>query len=168
MAYPMTSSQPFPANKMPGQSLPPAMDPATMGAPRLQMPNQPQQHRQHWPRQPEQQSMMVQQPQQNYMPQQFGGGMSPGLIGQQMSAGQMSQAGMQQQVAGGPYGVPSSAMEYPVNLGPEIAQKLKALGDDGRPYYEKVCQLQQYVGFLQSSLCKYQADPAMVGFCIMC
>jgi hypothetical protein len=30
------------------------------------------------------------------------------------------------------------------------------------PYFEKVCQLKQFIAFLQNALVKYQSDPAMI------
>ncbi|KAF7632825.1 hypothetical protein Mgra_00007756 [Meloidogyne graminicola] len=52
--------------------------------------------------------------------------------------------------------------EYPPNFPPEIISKLRAMGPNERPYFEKVCQLQQCVRFLQESLIKFQNNIPMV------
>lgn len=96
------------------------------------------------------------QQQQAQYPMQFSGpqiGHGGGFIPSQM--------GIQQQPQPvNPYG-PMPA-EYPPNLTPEVMQQLKSLGENERPYYEKVCQLRQFIGFLEGSMGKYRSDPAMV------
>lgn len=108
-----------------------------------------------------------QQKQQNYIPpqqQQFGIPQQNFMGNQQMTTGGMIPQGnanmMLPQYGGGQ--TAQMMTEYPPNFPPEIIQRLKAMGPNERPYFEKVCQLQQFVGFLQSSLIKYQADVAMV------
>ena len=59
------------------------------------------------------------------------------------------------------YGGINTPMGYPPNLSPEIVHQLKALGTDERPYFEKVCYLQQYIEFLNNVLQKNAADQAM-------
>ncbi|KAL3070186.1 hypothetical protein niasHT_039379 [Heterodera trifolii] len=54
----------------------------------------------------------------------------------------------------------AAGFDYPPTLASEIVQQLKALGEEERPYYEKVCQLQQFIGFLEWN--KYAADQAML------
>uniref|UniRef100_A0A914LCC2 Mediator of RNA polymerase II transcription subunit 15 n=2 Tax=Meloidogyne incognita group TaxID=654580 RepID=A0A914LCC2_MELIC len=94
--------------------------------------------------------------QQNFMSQQQ---MMPG-------GGMISQNNMmlsqQQQQYGGQQPVQMMPPEYPPNFPQEIIQRLKLMGPNERPYFEKVCQLQQFVGFLQNNLIKYQSDGAMV------
>uniref|UniRef100_A0A914LTV8 Mediator of RNA polymerase II transcription subunit 15 n=1 Tax=Meloidogyne incognita TaxID=6306 RepID=A0A914LTV8_MELIC len=95
--------------------------------------------------------------QQNFMSQQQmmpgGGGMIP------QNNMMLSQ---QQQYGGGQQPIQMMPPEYPPNFPHEIIQKLKLMGPNERPYFEKVCQLQQFVGFLQNNLIKYQSDGAMV------
>nr|CAD2140843.1 unnamed protein product [Meloidogyne enterolobii] len=95
--------------------------------------------------------------QQNFMSQQQmmpgGGGMIP--QNNMMLSQQQQYGGVQQPVQMMP-------PEYPPNFPQEIIQKLKLMGPNERPYFEKVCQLQQFVGFLQNNLIKYQSDGAMV------
>ncbi|KAL3122011.1 hypothetical protein niasHT_004133 [Heterodera trifolii] len=58
------------------------------------------------------------------------------------------------------YGGAAAGFDYPPTLAPEIVRLLKELGEEERPYYEKVCQLQQFIGFLEWN--KYAADQAML------
>ena len=103
-----------------------------------------------WPRQPQQMDAMQQQPQQQPYQSQFAA--PANYMGQMPASGMAPQMSM--------YG--QQPMEYPPNLSQEIIHQLKSLGPDERPYFEKVCQLQQFIGFLQSGLAKYQADPTMI------
>uniref|UniRef100_A0A915N9T3 Mediator of RNA polymerase II transcription subunit 15 n=1 Tax=Meloidogyne javanica TaxID=6303 RepID=A0A915N9T3_MELJA len=108
------------------------------------------------------------QPGATFTPQQY---QQQAMMGQPMPhqplSGSSSSAvplAMQQQVSSGRGQQPVQMMppEYPPNFPHEIIQKLKLMGPNERPYFEKVCQLQQFVGFLQNNLIKYQSDGAMV------
>lgn len=146
--FPISSPQALVNNKIPDQVMPPTAE--VIGVPRQQLSSQSQQRQ--WSRQQEQPSMITSHQQQHtqFMHNQYG-----------TSAGFANPMGVSQ-VAGNPYA--SMPIDYPPSFAPEIVQQLKALGEGERAYYEKVCQLQQFIGFLQSSLGKYQADPVMVGF----
>uniref|UniRef100_A0A914GX44 Mediator of RNA polymerase II transcription subunit 15 n=1 Tax=Globodera rostochiensis TaxID=31243 RepID=A0A914GX44_GLORO len=156
--YPVSSTQVMSNTKMPSEHAVQTADSTSqMGSPRP-IAAQLRQQRQ-WPRQAEQQNVQQQQ-HPNYMPAHQFGGAPASFMGQLggVQAGTMpAHHGGIQQPGGNMYG-----LEYPPNFAPEIIQQLKSLGDEERPYYEKVCQLQQFIGFLQNSLSKYHADSAML------
>jgi hypothetical protein len=111
-----------------------------------------QQQQKQWPRQ-QQLDPMQQQQQPPYMSPQFAASQFMGQMG-------MPPTAAPPQMNNNFYG--QQSMEYPPNLPPEVIHQLKSLGADERPYFEKVCQLQQFIGFLQSGLTKYQSDQPMV------
>nr|CAD2181311.1 unnamed protein product [Meloidogyne enterolobii] len=117
---------------------------------------QPQKQPQNYNTIPLQQQQQFGITQQTFMSQQQmmpGGGMIP--QNNMMLPQQQQYGGVQQPIQMMP-------PEYPPNFPQEIIQKLKLMGPNERPYFEKVCQLQQFVGFLQNNLIKYQSDGAMV------
>ncbi|KAL3099752.1 hypothetical protein niasHS_000236 [Heterodera schachtii] len=127
------------------------------------------QQQRHWQRQQQQEQMQHHHPPGN-MPattlhqqqQQFSAG---GAGGPFMGPPHQQQQAMMPGVAaamGQQYIGAAAGFDYPPTLAPEIVQQLKALGEEERPYYEKVCQLQQFVGFLHNSQNKYAADQAML------
>ncbi|KAI1725293.1 med15 subunit of mediator complex non-fungal domain-containing protein [Ditylenchus destructor] len=57
------------------------------------------------------------------------------------------------------YGNPMGGMGIDYGrLRPEVVQQLRALGEDEKPYYDKICQLQAYLELLREKLTQYQIE----------